>query len=164
MPRARDTGRARAIPSPSRRNLLAGASAALVAGAAIAMQTKGATTGADAELTRLSSILRQQVLAVDAVAEEGDRLPDGITAASREQERRLDEAIDARNETVRRIIETPATGPEGMRVKAEALAALVVEYADSYEGSTVSEIAEEGKLPTRVALSLARDVLAWRAA
>lgn len=160
---ARDRGAARAIPDTSRRNLLAGATAAALVGAAIAVQAKGATPGDDAELIRLSAVLRRQVAEIAAIMEQGHHLPDGITDASEAQERRLYDAMDARNETVETIIETAANTPEGMRVKVQALEALVAEYADSYEGNTVSEIAENGKLPTRIALSLARDVRGWRA-
>ena len=122
------------IPTTSRRHLLAGASVALVAGAAFAAKAAPAAnsqSGDDAELIRLGAILHRQVLAVDAAAEEGHHLPEGVTDASRAQEKRLYEAMDARNETVDSIIRLDASTPEGMRVKVAALTALVVEYADS---------------------------------
>lgn len=69
MPQARDTGRARAISTTNRRNLLTGATATLLAGAAIACQAKGATVGADAELIALANRVVDLRHRIDALHE-----------------------------------------------------------------------------------------------
>lgn len=235
MPSARDHGAPRATPDTSRRNLLAGASAALVAGAAATVAAHGAPAapspampafppvtdadwvklavstdipdqdmpllrmlviangskapvrgrallaaareaerlaalepadpGApdDAELVALLAQLHQDHAKIAAIEAEGDHLPDGITDASRDQERRLEDALDQREETWNRIIATPARTPAGMRAKAEALGMVVQFYAYAHEGDTLEEIATSGDARNRMALSLARDVLAGEA-
>ncbi len=166
MPSARDTGRTRAIPSTSRRHLLAGASAALVAGAALSAAKAAAAansqSGDDAELLALVAQLHREHAALDAIEEEGDHLPPGITPASRDQERRMEAALDAREATWDAIATTAARTPAGMQAKAEALRSAVVFYAYSSSGETAEEIAEHGDTPERLALALVRDLLAWR--
>ena len=163
MQDARDTGRTRAIPQPSRRFMLTGSAAALIAGAAIATEAHGAPAGADAELIRLLDTLKRQDATIAAIEAEGRAITGGISAASRGQERRLDKAADERAETIDTIIATPATTPAGMRAKAEAVGLVVLAYAYLDDGDTLETIAKQGDTPDRIALSLARDVLAGRA-
>jgi hypothetical protein len=168
----------------SRRNLLTGASAVLLAGAAIAA-AHGAefqkpdplpwrngprppeppvlASDPDAELIALLATLKQQNATIAAIEEEGEHLPDGITDASRDQERRMDEAADFREAIFASISATPAGTPVGMRAKAEALCTVIPLYSYVESGETLDEIAEGGDSREVMALSLARDVLAWRA-
>lgn len=169
MPQARDTGHTHAILNPSRRAMLAGATAALAAGFAKPppLPWRGGprpapVPGDDAELLRLLDQSRREGALIDAIEEEGHHLPDGITPESKSQERRLDEAMDAREVTWARIASMPAATPAGMRVKAEALGAALLLYTYTLDAETLEDIAENGSSPERLALSLARDVLAWR--
>lgn len=172
MPKARDPGAARATPESSRRTSRTGTNAAPRVGAAVRCEvTKGASldgatsrTRPDAELLALLVTLKRQDDMIAAIEEEEHRLPEGITDVSQDRERRLEQALDRRAETLERIIATPAATPAGLRVKAEALGSLALGYAYSYQGETLDEIAQYGGVPDRLALSLARDVLAWRAA
>ncbi len=160
MPPARDN--AQTHPEPSRRALFAGGTAALLAAAVTtAAHSAPVETGADAELIKSLARFRQNSDAIAAI--EAERLPPGITDASRDQERRLAEALDARIDTIESIIITPALTPAGMQGKAEALGLVVLQYPYEDEGVTLAEVAENGDDRNRLALSLARDVLAWRA-
>jgi hypothetical protein len=141
-------------------------------GAAVVCQAaKGASldgtisrTRPDAELLALLVTLKRQDDIIVAIEAEERHLPEGITDVSRDRERRLEQALDRRAGTLERIIATPAASPAGLRVKAEALGLLALGYACSHHGETLEEIARYGGVPDRLALSLARDVLAWRAA
>lgn len=155
---ARDTGAARATTPPSRRAILASTAAALLAGGAV-------TTLPSADDSALLHLLHQHRRAdalVAAIAEEGHRLPDGITPASKDQERRLAEAMDAREDMWERFAATPAKTSAGMQAKAEALGAALLLYTYA-PARTLDDLAETGELHERLALSLARDVMAGRA-
>ena len=75
----------------------------------------------DAGLLALLVALERQNDLIAAIEEEGRQLPKGITHASRDQERRLERAMDRHAETVDRIIATPASTLAGLRAKAKAL-------------------------------------------
>ena len=69
---ARDTGRTRAIPETSRRRMLAGGAAALVAGAAIATEAKGAEPAETAASRRrcrrgTGSCRQKRIMALDGI-------------------------------------------------------------------------------------------------
>jgi hypothetical protein len=172
MRKARERGAACPIPQSSRRKPPSSTSAAPGVGAAVSSPAgKGAAlidassrSSPDAGLRALLVTLKQQNDIIAAIEEEGHHLPDGITDASRDQERWLEQALEPRRETLGRIITTVAATPAGLRVKAEALRLVALAYAFSEEDETLEEIAEYGGAWARLALSLARDVLAWGAA
>jgi len=101
--KTRDNGRTRATPEPSRRNLLAGASAALVAGAAIACQAKGATPGADVELIAVCN--RVTVLSGEIEALYGIRHD---IESERRTQAQMDALYDDRDAALCRIDQLPA--------------------------------------------------------
>lgn len=170
MPKGRVCGAARAKPGSFRCKPLNATRAARMAGAAVTpLAAKGASLndavsqpGPDAELLALLVTLKQQNDLLAAIEEEARRLPRGITLASRDQERRLKQVLDRRTETLDGVIKTRACTPAGMRVKAEALRLVTLEYTISQDGELVDDIAQYGRPWERLALSLARDVLAWR--
>jgi mRNA-degrading endonuclease toxin of MazEF toxin-antitoxin module len=169
MPKGRDRGAARAIPPSSRRKPLTSASTTLTVVAAVTSQAaKGPSlndasrhSSPDAELPTLLVALKQQNDLIAAIEEEGRQLPEGITDASRDQERRLHHALDRRAETLDCIITTPASTPAGLRVKAKALRLATLGYVSSNEGRTLAQSAQYGDRWNDLALSLAHDVLAW---
>jgi hypothetical protein len=169
MPKARERGAVRATADSSRRTntrAAPGVGMAVTWRAANGASLEGAMsrTRPDAELLALLVTLKQQDDIIAAIEDEEHHLPEGITDVSRDRERRLEQALDRRAETLECIIATPAASPAGLRVKAEALGLLALGCAYSYQGDTLEEIARYGGVPDRLALSLARDVLAWRAA
>lgn len=172
MPKARDRGATRAIPEASRRTPRTGTRAARAVDAAItaAVSKRASPTdaisrfGPEARLRTLLVALKQQNDVLAAIEEEGHRLPKGITDASRDQERRLEQALDRRSETLDGIITTPACTPSGLRAKAEALELVALGYAGSQESVTLAQIGHYGGAWDRLALSLARDMLTWEAA
>jgi hypothetical protein len=116
--------RAETPPNPSRRGMLAAAASALVAGAGAATMAHAAPShadGADAELIALLATLEAQETRVRSIVDEAKCLPDGITPASRAQERRLEEAMDEWWNTAEAIFEIPLTTPPAIRIKAQAL-------------------------------------------
>jgi len=169
MPKPRDRGAARATPPSSRRKPLTNASAARALGTAVtskevndaALNDECSQTGPDAELLVLLVALEQRNNAIAAIEEEGRMLPEGITDAGRDQERRLQHALDRHAETLDRIITTPASTPAGLRVKAKALELATFGDLLSDDGGTLEVIAQDGGGCDRLALSLARDVLVW---
>ena len=189
MPKATvtSTTSARAAPvntitRPSRRNLLGGSSAALLAGVAAAVAAHGAefqkpgplpwrgsprpaepVSGEDAELIALCAALARQHALVDAIQEEGHHLPPDITPASEAQERRLDAAPDDWWATAERIEATPARTAGGLRAKAEAMRLVLLRLVCCHPGDTIEYIAES-EMEDRMAWSLARDILAGAAA
>lgn len=172
MPKARERGAARAIPRSSRRKPSSSASAAPAEGAAVAAPAANGVplndglsrSSPDAGLRMLLVTLKQQNDIIAAIEDERHHLPQGITDASRDQERRLQQALDRCRKTLDRIITTPAATPAGLRVKAEAIRLATRGSAFSHGRGPLEEIAEHGGAWDRLALSLACDVLAWRAA
>jgi hypothetical protein len=75
--------------------------------------------------------LQQESEIIAAIEEEGPHPHDGITDASRDQECRLEQALEHRCETLDRIITTVAATLAGLRIKAEALGRLALAYAVS---------------------------------
>jgi hypothetical protein len=151
-----------ALPNPSRRAMLAGSTAALLAGAAIATGARGAP--AEAQLARLLAQLKRDHAAVLAVVEEGHHLPEGITPASEDQEQRLAEAMDVREATAEVLPDIHVHTMRGLQTKAAALIEVLAIYLPLTDNVTFEELAAgEGELHPRMALSLAYDVLAWRA-
>jgi len=130
MPKPRDRGAVRAIPTSPRHEPPTSASAALAVGAAVTSRAANdaslndacSQTGPDAGLLALLVVLERQNNLIVAIEEEGCQLPKGITQDSRDQERRLKRAMDRHAKTLERIIATPASTPAGLRVKAKALA------------------------------------------
>jgi hypothetical protein len=118
-------------------------------------------SGPDTGLPALLVALKRHNDLVAAIEEQGHHLPEGITDASRDQERRLRQALGRHAETLNRIIMTPASTPAGMRVKAQAMGLAAFGHRSSDEGGTLEETAQYGVGWDRLARSLARDVLAW---
>ena len=154
-------------PRPSRRGLLAGSMAALLAaGAAFVTAARAApaagavATGDDAELVRLQCALAAQREVVDRILAE-DRLPDGITPASRDHERRLDDACVAWEEILEDITDTPARTAAGMRIKAAVMSTVLTHFVCYHNDQDLDDIAtgEVGGIEDRLALSIARDLL-----
>lgn len=169
MPKPRDRGAVRAIPSLSRRKPPTSARAVLAEGAAVASQAAkipslkdaSSQSGPDTGLPALLVALKRQNDHIAAIEEQGHHLPEGITDASRDQERRLRQALDRHTETLNRIIMTPASTPTGMRVKAQAMGLAAFGHVSSDEDGMLEETAQYGIGWDRLARSLARDVLAW---
>jgi hypothetical protein len=171
MPKARDTGRTRpdTIDNPLRRRLLAGGTAALLTGAAIATTARSAPGAAcdDAELLRLCRALVAQALAIDAISNEPEYdQPDIITPQSIDHEERLAAADSVWFRLTEKITDIPARTPEGVQAKAGAMLNVLDRVVLINIGSTLDDVAtgDEGEIEDRMALSLARDVLAGRAA
>jgi len=164
MPKPRDRGAARTISTSSCGKAPSSTNAALAFGAAVGPQAaKDASlddaswqSAPDARLLALLTTLERQNNHIDAILEEGRRLPKGITAASRDQERRLAQALDHHAGTLDRIIATPASTPAGLRVKAQALC---LASFGSDDGEAVDEIDLDGRGCGPLALSLIEDVL-----
>jgi len=168
MPKPRDRGAERATPESSCRKPLSGARGALGRSVAVAAQAaKSASlydamsqSGPDAELLALLVTLNQQHEIIAAIEAEKHQLPAGITHASRDQERRLDQALDSRTETLDCVIAARAATPDGLCGKAAALCLVALGCAYSREGEALKEIAYYGGA-WNLALSLACDVLTW---
>ncbi len=158
-----------AVPPTRRQGLMAGV-AALVAGTAIATAAHGRYrnsdfAGADAELIRLHHALVAQGEDVARIEEEAYSLPGGITPESRAQELRLTEADDAWYHLLTDIIDTPAQSAVGLRVKAEVTLIAQQKYVCVRIDHTIEDIVagDDGNIEDRLALSIARDLLAGRA-
>jgi len=144
MPKPRDRGAARAMPPPSRCEPPTSASVALAVGAAItspaakdaSLSDTCSQSNPDAGLLALLVALERQNDLIAAIEEEGRQLPKGITHASRDQERRLERAMDRHAETVDRIIATPASTLAGLRAKAKALELATFDTVFSDDGGT----------------------------
>jgi hypothetical protein len=160
-----DRGAARATLESSRSTRLTGTRAAGAERAAVtsraALNDVMARASRDAELLALLVALRQQHDIIANIEAEGHHLPAGITDVSRDQERRLEQALDRCSETLDCVIATQAATPDGLRVKAEALGLVASGYAFPQEAETLEELAELGSVWHRLALSLACDMLAW---
>ncbi len=172
MPKGRERGTACAIPQSSRRKPSSGTGTALAVDAAVTSRAgRGASlndasspSSPDDALRALLVTLRQQSDLIAAIEEEGHHLPERITDASRNQERRLKQALERRCETLDGIITTVAATPAGLCVKAEALRLVALGDAFSQAGATLEESAHYVGGWGSLALSLARDVLVWSAA
>jgi len=169
MPKPRDRDAARAIPEISCRKPLTGARGAPPRSAAVTSRAaKGASlndvmspSDPDANLLALKATLNRQHEIIAAIEEEGRQLPKRITDASRDQERRLEQALDRRTETLNCVVAARASTPDGLRVKAEALVLVALRYKWSQEGKALEEVARYGGTRDHLALSLACDVLTW---
>jgi hypothetical protein len=174
MHNAHDTGRTRAAspPNPSRRAMLAGGTAALLAGAAAVTVARGAPSGVagadgpDAELIAMCARLVAQAEVVDRIDAEGAALPGhGITPESEAHEERMEVAGVQWWATAEQICGIPARTPSGLHAKAGAMRDLLARLVCTGIDQTLADIetGEEGELEDRMALSLARDVLSGRA-
>jgi len=127
MPQARDTGRTRAntIPeNPSRRAILAGSTAALLAGAAIATGARGASVASAGDDAELLALHRSFLAEHDTVmAWNADRVTEEIGEA----------AHDRWWECAEAMTDIPATTTAGLRAKAE-VALLAYELAGGQGG------------------------------
>jgi hypothetical protein len=166
---AGDTGRTRADtpPNPSRRGLLAGSTAAaLIAGAAAvtAAAVPSDPAGPDAELVRLHQALVAQTALIARI--QAELLPPGITAASKDKEERLAAADDKFWDLIDEMTAMPAQSAAGQRAKAGALLLALRNGVCLNINETLADIAsgEVGYPEHRLALSLASDILAGRAA
>jgi len=72
-----------------------------------------------------------------------------------DQERRLEQALERRAETLDCIVAARASTPDGLRVKAEALVLVALRYAWQQEDKALEEVARSGDAGYRLALSLA---------
>jgi hypothetical protein len=158
---------------PSRRRLLAGATAALAAGALIATGARAApvaspaTSGDDDELIRLRACQDEAWALAVAIMDEGEKLPLGITPQSKDQEQRLSDAENQYLHLIEQIAETPATTPAGLRAKAQVMQSFLERVVlDDVGASSLDDIAsrDAGQTEHRMVLSIVRDVLAGRAA
>jgi hypothetical protein len=112
------------------------------------IQPPGAPPDTDAELIALAKALAEQRDVADMIAAEAKTLPPLATAASKDQERRLDLAMDNWMATAEQMIDTPAKSLLGLRVKATAVGLLVACFS-----SGVVNVED------RLARSLALDLL-----
>jgi hypothetical protein len=151
--------------TPSRRTMLTGASAAILAGAAatavahVAPAVPDGADGADAELIRLHLALVAQLDEVARVQDALHHLP--LSPASNALEQRWDAADGVWWNIADQIAGIPARGVPGQRAKAAALL-LVLEHGVLTDiGDTLDDIAagNAGDPDHRLALSLARDLI-----
>jgi len=169
MPKPRDRDAARARPEISCRKPLTDARGALPRSAAVtSREAKGASLNdatsqadPDAQLLALQVTLNQQHAIVAAIEEEGRQLPKRITHASRDHERRLEQALDRRAEILDRVVAARASTPDGLRVKAEVFVLVALRCVWSRESKALEEVARYGDARDHLALSLASDVLTW---
>jgi hypothetical protein len=75
--------------------------------------------------------MTEQKSIVDAIQAEGKSLPPGATAASEDQERRLDLALDDWKATAEQMVDTPAQSQAGLRAKAEGVEMLAAYFSSS---------------------------------
>jgi hypothetical protein len=165
MPKAIHGPTTATVP-PSRRGLLTGGTAALLAGVGLAAaRAAQADTADDAELIRLHHALLAQGEVVVRIEEEAYSLPGGITPESRAQELRLTEADDAWYQLLTDIIDTPARTAVGLRVKAAVTLIAQQKYVCVYVDHTIDDIVagHDGNIEDGLALSIARDLLGGRA-
>ena len=168
MPKPRDRAAARATPESSCRKPQTDTRGALALSAAVtsrgaksaALNEAMSESGPDADLLALLVTLNQQHEIIADIEAEKHHLPAGITDASRDQERRLEHAMDRRTETLHCVIAAQASTPDGLRGKAGALCLVALGCAVSHEGEALEEIAYYGDA-WNLALSLACDVLTW---
>jgi hypothetical protein len=165
MPKATDNHTPTPSPSPSRRTLLTGTAAALLAGAAAVTAASAVPAapagadGADGELIRLRLALVAQLDEVARVQDALHHLP--LSPASNALEQRLDAADGVWWNIADQIAGIPARGVPGQRAKAAALL-LVLEHGVLTDiGDTLDDIAAgtAGDPDHRLALSLARDLI-----
>ena len=111
---------------------------------------------------RLHSVLVAQGAAVARAEAECEGVP---FPASREVERRLTEADERWSRILGTIIGTPARTQAGLRAKAAVTLLAQQKYNCVHTNSTVEDIVagHEGDIEDRLALSIARDLLNWRA-
>jgi hypothetical protein len=146
---------------PSRRGLLTGGTAALLAGAAIAtvahepaVAASGAP-GPDAELLRLLAAL---TAAHDAIARSNELEDDTDYEAA------VDAALEAWWPLAEQIRATPAKTLPGLRAKADALRMMIERTICVSIGETIADLdAQEDEDAAKMGWSLARDLLAWSA-
>ena len=155
--------------TPSRRGLLARGTAALLTGAAIATTAQAAPVaslggaGADAELIALCANQDEAWAFALTIQAEGKTLPPGITAQSRDQERRLADALHEHSYLIDQISDLPAATLAGVRAKAQAMLDVLERIVAPDKGAkSLDDIAsgDAGQIEDCLSLSLARDVLA----
>ena len=109
-------------PRPSRRGLLAGSTAALLAGAAFVTAARAApvasavATGDDAELLALCAAFDTLESSVHALYYGSEALPEGDV-----RDEAMDRIQDDQRPLVERIRTIPATTPAGIRAKSQSL-------------------------------------------
>ena len=145
----------------TRRAALRSGVAALAAG--LAAPAVATVPERDAELQSLVATLNRQWDVTEVIADEGNRLPPGITPQSRDQEHRLDEALSDWWETADQIAATPARSPIGLRAKAEAMQKILACMTFTERSRTKLEQLADADINERMAWSLAADLLAGSA-
>src|SRR4051812_28745197 len=150
----------------SRRGLLAGV-ASVVAAGAVAATPAGAAPALpdDAKLLELHRELRAHGQLMTAIIEEGKHHPPGITPESIDQEERLATAIGIECDIIEDIRAIPSRTLAGLQVKAATLLMLLERYVLNRGAGISNEIDERDcEEEDRMALTLARELLAWGAA
>jgi hypothetical protein len=156
---ATEYGTPSASALPSRRSLFGVGASLLLAGAAIATAAHGAQD-ADAELVRLHQALVAQCDLIDRIEAEG--VGADITAASKDQERRLDEAMDRWWVLAEAIVGIPAHTAAGLAAKAATAKIALERVVICGINQTVADIEsrETGEIEHRLLWSIAKDLLA----
>lgn len=155
----------------SLRRLLASATAALAAGAAVATTAHATAVaspggaGDHAELIRLCARQDEAWELVRAI--QSERLPTGtprgITLCSKDKEDRLSDADAEYLALVEEIAKTPATTDAGLRAKAQVMPGVLERIvAVNISARTLDDFAtsDEAYVEDRMTLSFTRDVLA----
>jgi hypothetical protein len=142
----------------TRRSTLGFSAAAIIAGMTIPVLASAA--GPDANLLDLVKTMKRQWAVTEAIAAEGPSLPPGITPQSEDQEARLEEALSDWWDTADQIVDTPARSPIGLRAKAEAMQGLLAHMTFTDRKRTKEEQLSDADTETRLAWSLAADLLA----
>lgn len=150
----------------SRRRVLTGTAATLLAAIAVAgAATRAAPAEAvgDAELIRLHAAALAQAKVIAVI--EKEVVPAAITTESQDKERRLNDADNAWDAIMSQIAQTSAHSIVGFHIKAAAMLVLLKRYVCCRLGTTLDDIADGivGYPEDAMALSLARDMLEWRA-
>jgi hypothetical protein len=152
------------VENPLRRRLLAGATAALAAGAAIATTARAAPValsagaGDDAELIALVMAMSRGQEASDAINAEIDR-----RGYRGDEDSKMEVVDDVYWSAADRVVNLAATTPAGRIAKARAMELTLLRCVCVRLGDTLDNIADY-EFQDRMALSLARDVLAGEAA
>jgi hypothetical protein len=147
--------------TPTRRSALGFSAAAIIAGMTTPVLASAAKP--DAKLLDLVKTMTGQWEVTEVIAEEGHFLPPGITPQSEDQEARLEEALTDWWDTVDQIVDTPARSPIGLRAKAEAMQGLLAHMTFTDRRRTKAEQLADADTETRLAWSLAADLLAGSA-
>jgi hypothetical protein len=145
----------------TRRSTLGFSAAAIIADFTTPVLASAAVP--DAKLLDLVKTMKRQWEVTEVIAVEMNSLPPGITPQSKDAEQRMDDALGDWYGTIEQIVDTPARSPIGLRAKAEAMQKLLACMTFTDTNRTKAEQLSDADTETRLAWSLAADLLAGSA-